>query len=145
MAKIRSVGDDRQKILHKHHCFHQKNVYIPLFEQLKYSKHQLKLSTLSSEHIAYCLLCFSQKTEAIAQWFLRNKRFSTSNTFISNTRLKLAKKQAKATQHLEAEPLLFENYFFFHPRYHPTVMGHILTNVQKNSCACFNEAINMKM
>ena len=48
-------------------------------------------------------------------------------------------------QHLEAEPLLFENYLFFHPRYHPTVMGHILTNVQKNNCACFNEAINMKM
>ena len=36
--------------------------------------------------------------------------FFISNTFISNTRLKLAKKQAKATQHPEAELLLFENF-----------------------------------
>ena len=33
-----------------------------------------------------------------------------SNTFISSARLKLAKNQAKAKQHLEIELLLFENY-----------------------------------
>ena len=33
-----------------------------------------------------------------------------SNTFISKTRLKLAKNQANATQHPAVEPLLFENY-----------------------------------
>ena len=33
-----------------------------------------------------------------------------SNTFISNVRLKLAKNQADAKQHPEAELLLFENY-----------------------------------
>ena len=33
-----------------------------------------------------------------------------SSTFISNARLKLAKNQAKAKQHPEAELLLFENY-----------------------------------
>ena len=34
------------------------------------------------------------------------------NTFISNARLKLAKNQANAKQHLEADFLLFENYLF---------------------------------
>ena len=34
----------------------------------------------------------------------------TSITFRSNTRLKLAKNQAKAEQHPKAELLLFENY-----------------------------------
>ena len=36
--------------------------------------------------------------------------FFISNTFLSNTRLKLAKNQANAEQHPEAELLLFENY-----------------------------------
>ena len=36
--------------------------------------------------------------------------FFISNTFISNARLKLAKHQAKAKQHPEAELLIFENY-----------------------------------
>ena len=36
--------------------------------------------------------------------------FFTSNTFISNARLKVAKNPTKAKQHLEAELLLFENY-----------------------------------
>ena len=36
--------------------------------------------------------------------------FFISNTFISNARLNLAKNQANAKQHPEAELLLFENY-----------------------------------
>ena len=36
--------------------------------------------------------------------------FFLSNTFISNARLKLAKNQAKASQQIEDEFLLFENY-----------------------------------
>ena len=39
--------------------------------------------------------------------------FFISNTFISNTRLKLVKNQAKAKQHPEVELLLFENLFAF--------------------------------
>ena len=35
--------------------------------------------------------------------------FFTSNTFISNTSLKLAKNEANGNQHPEAELLLFEN------------------------------------
>ena len=37
-------------------------------------------------------------------------RFSISNTFISNARLKLVKNQANAKQHPEAKLLTFENY-----------------------------------
>ena len=36
--------------------------------------------------------------------------FLINSTFISNARLKLAKYQAKAEQHSEAELLLFENH-----------------------------------
>ena len=39
--------------------------------------------------------------------------FLISQTFISNTRPKLTKSQAKAKQHPEAEFLLFENYSLF--------------------------------
>ena len=39
-----------------------------------------------------------------------NTRYFISNTFISNVRLKLAKIQANAKQHPEAELFLFENY-----------------------------------
>ena len=41
---------------------------------------------------------------------LSNTGIFLNNTFISNARLKLAKNQAKAKHHPEAEPLLFENY-----------------------------------
>ena len=47
--------------------------------------------------------------------------FFISNTFISNTRLKLSKNQAKAKQHREGELLLFENFaicYFLHQCYH---------------------------
>ena len=39
--------------------------------------------------------------------------FLISNSFICNARLKLAKNQANAKQHPEAELLLFENYSHF--------------------------------
>ena len=42
-----------------------------------------------------------------------NTRFFVSNIFISTIRLKLAKHQAKAKQHLQAELLLFEIFGFF--------------------------------
>ena len=41
------------------------------------------------------------------------RSFLISNSFISNTRLKLAKNQGKAKQHPQAETLLFENYLLF--------------------------------
>ena len=39
--------------------------------------------------------------------------FFVGNTFISNARLKMAKNQANAKQHPEAELLLFENFLHF--------------------------------
>ena len=41
---------------------------------------------------------------------MRYTLFFTSNTFISNARLKLVKNQGKAKEHPEAELLLLENY-----------------------------------
>ena len=58
-------------------------------------------------------------------------RFFISNTFISNARLKLAKNQAKAKQHLETELLLFGNIRFLHPCYHPKIIGDILKECTK--------------
>ena len=61
-------------------------------------------------------------------------RFFISNTFISNARLKLAKNQAKANQHPEAELQLFENYSLsLHPRFYTKILGDILKNVRKTS------------
>ena len=55
--------------------------------------------------------------------------FYISNTFISNARLKLAKNQAKAKPHLEAELLLFEIIGFSYGLYHPKLIGDIIKNV----------------
>ena len=59
-----------------------------------------------------------------------NYTFFISNTFISNTRLKLAKNQAKAKQHSETE--LSKIIHFHYSRYHLKIID-ILKNVQKTS------------
>ena len=54
--------------------------------------------------------------EAISEFFSLPRQYTLffiSNTFTSNARLKLAKNQANAEQHPEAEILLFENYSVF--------------------------------
>ena len=56
-----------------------------------------------------------------------------SNTSISNARLKFAKNQAKAKQHLQAELLLVDNNSLSASRYHPKIIGDILNNMQKNN------------
>ena len=61
-------------------------------------------------------------------------RFLISNTFISNARWTLAKNQANAKQHPEAEHVLFENFHILHPHYHPNIIGHTLKNKQENKC-----------
>ena len=59
-----------------------------------------------TEHLRWLLL------HVIIKLFSCNTSIgmTISNTFTSNARLKLAKNQALAKQHLEAELLLFENY-----------------------------------
>ena len=56
-------------------------------------------------------------------------RFFISNTFTSNTRLKLTKNQAKAKQHPEGEVLLFENYSLSSSALSSKSNVHILQNV----------------
>ena len=58
--------------------------------------------------------------------------FFISNTFTSNTRPKLAKNQANAKQHPEAE--LLKIIHIFHPHFHPKVIVHILEQVKKEVC-----------
>ena len=55
--------------------------------------------------------------------------FIISKTFVSNTRLKLAKIKPKLFNILRLNFLKIIS--FLHPRYHPKIIGHILKSVQK--------------
>ena len=57
--------------------------------------------------------------------------FFISNTFTSNASLKLAKNQAKAKQHSQAELLLFQNYSLCSSTLSFKNNRHILKNAQK--------------
>ena len=61
--------------------------------------------------------------------------------FINNTWLKLAKNQAKAKQHPEAELLLFENYSLSFSTLSSKNNKLFSKNCTKNKCVCFNEVI----
>ena len=63
----------------------------------------------------------------------KNTRFFTSNTFITIARLKLAKNQANANQHPEAELLLFENYSHSSSTLLSKVIGNILKKASKKT------------
>ena len=77
-----------------------------------------------------------------------NTLFFISNTFISNTRLKLTKNQANAKQHPETEFLLFQNYSLSSYTLSSKNKGTYCKNKQKNECVCVHEItqlIIMKM
>ena len=59
-----------------------------------------------------------------------------SKTFISTTKLKLAKNQAKAKQHPQAELLLFENTRFFRSNY-STIHNEVGAKVSNLDSTCF--------
>ena len=61
-----------------------------------------------------------------------------SNTFISNARLKLARIQANAKQHPEADCHL-KIIHILHPRYHPKMVGQVLKNKKKDKCVCIHK------
>ena len=67
--------------------------------------------------------------------------FFISNTFLSNARLKLAKNQANAKQHPEAELLLFENYSHFSSTLSSKNNRTDSKKCTKNKYVCFNEII----
>ena len=69
--------------------------------------------------------------------------FFISNTFISNTRLKLAKNQANAKQQLEAELLLFENYSHSSSMLSSKNNRTYSKNKQTKKCVCVLEIIRL--
>ena len=74
---------------------------------------------------------------------LDKSRFFKSNTFISKVWLKLAKNQANAKQHPEAELLQFEIYSHSSSSLSSKNIGQILQNKQKNKCVCIHEIIRL--
>ena len=64
--------------------------------------------------------------------------FCISNSFISNARLKLAKNQANAKQHHEAELLQFENYSHSSSTLLSKNNMAYSKNNQKNKCVSFH-------
>ena len=66
--------------------------------------------------------------------------FFVSSTLISNSRLKLAKNQAKAEQHPETEFLLSEITFFSSTLSFKN-KRRFSKEYGKNKCVCFNEII----
>ena len=60
-----------------------------------------------------------------------------SNTFLSNTSLKLAKNQAKDKQKHETELLLFENYTLSSPMLSSKINKRYSVNVQKTRLCLF--------
>ena len=81
--------------------------------------------------------------------YLQQYTFSISNAFVRNTAMKMEKKKKK--QKLSNTLRLKFCYlniicflhlsFFIHPCYHRNIIGHIVKNLQKSKCFCFNEII----
>ena len=61
--------------------------------------------------------------------------FIISNTFISNARLKLEKNKQKLSNTLRLNIHNLKIIRFFHPCYHPKIIGDIPKNVQKTSAS----------
>ena len=83
------------------------------------------------------------KHTTFMEWhdFWKMHAFFISNTFISNARLKLAKNQAKAKQHPEAELSLFKNDSLFSTRLSSKNNRRYSKKCTKSKCVCFNEVI----
>ena len=67
--------------------------------------------------------------------------FYISNTFISNARFKLAKNEAKAKQHPEAELSLSENVALSLSTFSSKNNSRYSKKCNKSKCVCFNEVI----
>ena len=70
--------------------------------------------------------------------FYKNARFFYKqhfDTLISNARLKLVKKQAKAKNTLKLNFCYLKIIRFFHPRCHPKIIADILKKVPKTSAS----------
>ena len=87
------------------------------------------VNTLNNDRLRICVIKYTL--------------FYISNAFRSNVKLKLAKNQANAKQHLESELLIFENYSHYLSRHHPKIITHILKIKQKNKYLSINEVIQL--
>ena len=107
-----------------------KNVYPFTFEV--FNKLSLQLSHYSSPKVLQKNLIQCKYT-----YF-----FFISNTFISNTRLKLVKNQASTKQHSDTLRLNFSYLTVIHilrRYYQPKIIAHMLKNKQKNKCVFIHE------
>ena len=101
-------------------CWVNVRRYKILANCFNYSPFFMKIYTLFKKALFFpaqseCCLIFSWiEIQMLLTWCLIHidiiSLFYISNIFISNTRLKLAKNQADAKQHPEAQLWLFENY-----------------------------------
>ena len=90
------------------------------------------------EHIWWLLL--SEKysellRKSTLELFTKMQAFFIGNILISNARLKLAKKQAKAKNTLKLNFCYLKIIRFFHPRCHPKIIADILKKVPKTSAS----------
>ena len=74
---------------------------------------------------------------------LRAARFFISNTFISNTRLKLIKNKQMLNNTLRLNFCYLKIIRILHPRYHLKIIRHILKNKPRNKCDCFHVIIRL--
>ena len=77
--------------------------------------------------------------------YFQNQHIRYTLSFISNARLKLAKNQAQANQHPEAEILLFVNYSLSSSTLSPKNNRRHSKKCTKNKYVCLNEVIGLKI
>ena len=83
------------------------------------------------------------KSSTTLGWGSGIRAFLISSIFISNARLKLAKNQANAKQHLRLNFYYLKIIHILHPCYHPKIIEHILKIKQKSKCVCFHEIMRL--
>ena len=71
------------------------------------------------------------------------RTFFISNTFLSNTKLKLEKNQANTKQHFETMSWgwTFTNIHILHSFYHPKIIGDIVKTKKKKKCVCIHQIL----
>ena len=78
------------------------------------------------------------------QTFKTHALFFISNNFITNARLKLAKKVKQILSNtLRLNFWYLKIIRILHPRYHPKIIGHILNNSQKKKYVCIHETMRL--
>ena len=83
--------------------------------------------------------------EAFLQYASQHSFFKKSNTFISNSRLKLAKIKQILSNTLRLNFWHAKIIGILHPRYHLTITGYILKNKQKNKHVCIHNIMQLIM